>query len=190
MKWKLILASASPRRRELLGQMDLTFEICPARGEEQITSTDPEKVAAELSAQKAAEIAQQMSGEGILVIGADTVVAAEGRVLGKPADREDAIRMIRMLQGRTHHVITGVTLAPVGGEAFTFTESTAVHVAAMQDEEILSYVNSGEADDKAGAYGIQGKFGKYVTGIEGDYYNVVGLPIARLYQELKVRYGI
>ena len=119
----------------------------------------------------------------ICVIGADTVVVCDGQILGKPKDRDDAVRMIRLLQGRDHQVMTGVTVI-LNGQQESFCEMTDVHVYPMTEEEIAAYVATGEPDDKAGAYGIQGAFGVYIRGIDGDYNNVVGLPIARLYHVL------
>ncbi len=197
---QIILASASPRRKELLEQIGLEFEICPARGEEIITKTIPEEVVMELSKQKAEEVASMIAAFGeenkeittpsdILVIGADTVVAYDGRILGKPKDEEDAKRMLSMLAGNTHSVFTGVTLVLIdkSGRAgeLVFYEKTDVTMHSMTDTEIERYVASGEPMDKAGAYGIQGKCAIYIEKIHGDYNNVVGLPITRIYQELK-----
>lgn len=183
---KIILASQSPRRRELMEMLGLPFEVMVSEAEEKITGTDPAAVTEELSARKAAAVAAEIQ-EGI-VIGADTVVALQGRILGKPADRAGAEAMIRSLQGQSHMVYTGVTLIRKRDghtEARTFSEGTRVHVAAMSDSEIQAYLDTDEPYDKAGAYGIQGIFGKHIAGIEGDFYNVVGLPVHRLYQELK-----
>ena len=191
---KIVLASASPRRRELLSQVGVTFEVMPADGEERITSTEPSKVVEELSYQKAmftAKALEKQNGhvpEGFAVIGADTIVSYEGRILGKPSGKEDAVQMLRMLQGNTHQVYTGVTiLAEENGswKSLTFFECTDVIFYPATDEEITAYVESGEPMDKAGSYGIQGKFGIYVKGICGDYNNVVGLPVGRLVYELK-----
>lgn len=183
---KIILASQSPRRRELMEMLGLPFEVMVSKAEEKITGTDPAAVTEELSARKAAAVAAEIQ-EGI-VIGADTVVALQGRILGKPADRAGADAMIRSLQGQSHMVYTGVTLIRKRDghtEARTFSEGTRVRVAAMSDSEIQAYLDTDEPYDKAGAYGIQGIFGKHIAGIEGDFYNVVGLPVHRLYQELK-----
>lgn len=183
---KIILASQSPRRRELMEMLGLPFEVMVSEAEEKITGTDPAVVTEELSARKAAAVAAEIR-EGI-VIGADTVVALQGRILGKPADRAGAEAMIRSLQGQSHMVYTGVTLIRKRDghtEARTFSEGTRVRVAAMSDSEIQAYLDTDEPYDKAGAYGIQGIFGKHIAGIEGDFYNVVGLPVHRLYQELK-----
>ena len=183
---KLILASASPRRRELLSLTGLPVTVMAGNGEEIISTEDPARAVSELSRQKA-EAVLLRAEDGDTVIGADTVVALEGRILGKPADKADAFRMLRMLQGRDHAVYTGVTILKKnsGTAPVTFAERTAVHVLPMSDEEIRAYIATGEPMDKAGAYGIQGRFAVYVAGIEGDYQNVVGLPVSRLYGYLK-----
>ena len=189
---RYVLASNSPRRRELLAKVIPEYEVIPARGEENSKEEDPARLVEELSFQKASEIFNKIftNNDGrLVVIGADTVVSYNSKVLGKPADREDAARMIRSFAGDTHAVYTGVTVyyTNENGEpkSFTFNEETLVEVAPMSEDEIRSYVATGEPDDKAGAYGVQGLFAIYINGIKGDYYNVVGLPIARLYQELK-----
>lgn len=179
----IVLGSGSPRRKELLEQVGIEFEICRAAGEETITSADPVEAVKELARQKALEVSEKCGGE--IIIGADTVVAAEGQILGKPEDRADAVRMLRMLQGKEHQVITGVAvILKKTGKTVNFAEMTNVHVCSMTDAQIERYVDTGEPMDKAGAYGIQGRFAAYVSGIEGDYNNVVGLPVSRLYQEL------
>lgn len=188
---RYVLASGSPRRKELLGKVIPEFEIIPAVSEEKTSAQQPGEIAEELSFQKASEIFHKIltdSTDSIVVIGADTVVSYNHRVLGKPIDRQDAKRMLRDLSGNTHEVYTGVTVYyKIGDKAehFTFHEETVVHVDELTSEEIDAYVNSGEPDDKAGAYGIQGLFAIHIKGISGDYYNVVGLPVARLYKELK-----
>jgi septum formation protein len=189
---RYVLASNSPRRRELLAKVIPEYEVIPAVGEENAVNKDPAKLVEELSFQKASEIFNKIftnGGRRLVVIGADTVVSYNSKVLGKPVDREDAARMIRSFAGDTHAVYTGVTVFYVkeDGEpkSFTFNEETLVDVAEMTEEEISKYVATGEPDDKAGAYGVQGLFAIFINGIKGDYYNVVGLPIARLYQELK-----
>ncbi len=188
----IILASASPRRRELLSQIGLQPQIIPSTVEERITDTSPEKVVMSLAMQKAADVAEKAASqgrqEGTAVIGADTVVAINGTILGKPKDKTDGVRMIRMLQGRTHQVYTGVAIfAWENGmeKTVSFFEETHVTVYPMDEQEIDRYVSSGEPDDKAGAYGIQGLFAAYIKKIDGDYNNVVGLPTGRVYQELK-----
>lgn len=188
---KIILASASPRRHELLEQIGIRHTVCPAKGEEYITKTHPGEAAQELSLRKAAEVAEKTE-EGI-VIGADTVVSVDGEILGKPRDRRDAVRMLKRLSGRAHEVYTGVTLLRKAGGSVTDRKSfyicTKVYMYPMTEEEIAHYAASGEPDDKAGAYGIQGRAGAFVEKIEGDYNNVVGLPAARVYQELKAMTG-
>ncbi len=241
---KTILASASPRRRELLGQIGIEFEVKVSNVEEAVTAVEPGKVVEELSRQKAEAVlaaleegregapavggdtvvaleegregapavggdtvaaleegregapavggdtvvALEEGREGVLIVGADTVVAMEGRILGKPSDPEDAAEMLRGLAGNVHEVYTGVALLYRSGDTVqrkVFHERTKVEVFPMTEEEIQRYVRSGECMDKAGAYGIQGFFARYVSRIEGDYNNVVGLPVGRLYQEAK-----
>ena len=166
----------------------------PSHVQEVITSTIPGAVVMELSRQKAEDIAGLHRGEPVIVLGADTVVAADGKILGKPKDREDAIRMVKLLQGRSHQVYTGVTLVFCGENSsqntspvITFFEETEVCVFPMTDRQVEAYVDTKEPMDKAGAYGIQGKFAAYVKGIVGDYNNVVGLPVGRVCQELGKR---
>ena len=197
---QIILASASPRRKELLEQIGAEFVICPAKGEEVITETDPSAVVMELSRQKAEEVAYGVqiyneqhadltTPQDILVIGADTVVAYENQILGKPKDEEDARRMLTMLSGKTHSVYTGVTFVFIDKEGRTgehcFFEKTDVCMYPLKEEEIDRYIQSGDPMDKAGSYGIQGRFAIHIKEIRGDYNNVVGLPVARLYQELQ-----
>ena len=183
---KLILASASPRRKELLGKIGLKFEIIPAKGEEVVTKKLPWEVVEELSFQKAKEIAD-MQTEECIVIGSDTIVAKEEKIMGKPKDEADAYEMLSEIAGNVHQVYTGVTLIRTGKEpkVITFAEKTDVHLYPMSDEEIYAYIATKDSMDKAGAYGIQGDFAIHVKGIEGDYYNVVGLPIGKVYQEMK-----
>lgn len=189
---KLILASASPRRRELLERMGAVFEVRPAKGEEIVTKKMPQDVVTELALQKAREVASGLTGqeraEGRIVLGADTVVSWEGQILGKPRDTADAVRMLSMLSGNTHSVYTGVAVIYGKGQEWntvSFYEETQVRMYPMSQEEITSYAATGDPLDKAGAYAIQGKCGVHVAGISGDYNNVVGLPVARIYQELK-----
>ncbi len=186
---RIVLASGSPRRRELLEQIGIRAEVIPSSVEEKVTSTVPGKVVLELSGQKAEDVAGKLTGTDVLVIGADTVVSAGGRILGKPGSEKEAQEMIRSLAGTSHQVYTGVSLIyrdREGAEKRTaFAEKTDVFVYPMDEEEILSYAGCGEPMDKAGAYGIQGRFAAYVEKIDGDYNNVVGLPVGRLYQEIK-----
>ena len=191
---KIYLASASPRRKELLRQVGLSFKVVPSTVEEKITKEKPDEVVEELSYQKAVDVCGRLAAEGkedFVVIGADTVVSAWGKILGKPSDKEEAARMLKDLQGGSHQVYTGVTLAwkykDMAPMYATFSECTDVTMYAMTDEEIQRYVDSGEPMDKAGAYAIQGRFAAYIQGICGDYANVVGLPVGRVYQELKQR---
>lgn len=182
---KLILASASPRRRELLGYFGLPFEVIPATGPEvPPDEADAGRTAWYLSLQKALQVAQ--THPDALVIGADTVVGVDGCTLGKPRDEADAKRMLRLLSGREHQVYTGVSLIRYGvypGVSFysrTNMETTRVFFREMTDAEIDAYVATGEPMDKAGAYGYQGRAGLYVERIEGDFFNVVGLPLCLL----------
>ncbi len=187
---RVILASASPRRRELLSQIGWEFEVCASQVEERITKTLPSEIVEELSRQKAQAVYDSLPDkDSLLVIGADTVVSCDGKVMGKPADREDAVRMLSMLQGRSHYVYTGVTVIKCDnrGESNvkSFHEETEVTFYPMKEEEILRYVDTLDPMDKAGAYGIQGMCARYISGIKGDYNNVVGLPVGRLYQEVQ-----
>lgn len=188
MKYQVILASGSPRRKELLELIGVEFKIITSNKEEIITSTNPEKVVKELSKMKAEDVAAGVSGPAI-ILGADTVVAHKGRILGKPKDKEDAIRMITSFAGDDHQVYTGVCIirkeADGSVKTISFAEGTRVTVYPMTAEEIGRYVESGEPMDKAGAYAIQGLFAPYIKEIEGDYYNIVGFPIAGIYQRLK-----
>ena len=183
----IILASNSPRRRELLRQIGVEPEIRPSNIDEQVTSQIPEEVVMELSSQKAEDVAAG-APDGTLIVGADTVVAVDGRILGKPKCHDEAADMIRMIQGRAHQVYTGVTMIrkeETGSRGRSFAEKTDVLVYPMTEEEIKAYADLDEPMDKAGAYGIQGRFAAYIEGIRGDYNNVVGLPVGRVYQEWK-----
>ena len=172
---QIILASASPRRRELLAQIGLDFTVLPASGEEKLTKQIPSEIVEELSSQKAEAVAEQIP-DGI-IIGADTVVCQDGEIMGKPKDEADALRMLRQLQGEMHSVFTGVTLI--------VKENGSVISKQTFSQETRVYLYAGEPMDKAGAYGIQGRFAAYVEGIEGDYNNVVGLPVSAVWQEIK-----
>lgn len=187
---EIILASASPRRKELLTQVGIPFSVQVSTCEEKTNSTAPADVVCELSRQKAEDVWQQLCGDtdNYFVIGADTVVACEGEILGKPKDEEDACRMLVKLSGNTHEVFTGVTFCykqDGNKKIYTFHERTEVTFYPMTEKEIADYVASKDPMDKAGAYGIQGSCAAYIKGIHGDYNNVVGLPIGRLCQELK-----
>ena len=191
MKSRIILASSSPRRQELLTQIGLPFEVCPSEWEEVTDKELPEEVVQELSYHKAMEVYERnVTEEGTVVIGADTIVACGGQILGKPGTRERAEEMLGKLQGGTHQVYTGVAFVwkeKGRTESAGFYECTDVRVYPMTEEEIRCYVETGEPMDKAGAYGIQGGFAAFIQGICGDYNNVVGLPVGRVYQELKKR---
>ncbi len=190
---KIVLASASPRRRELLEQIGLAFAVSVSHVEEKTIAVEPGLVVEELSRQKAEVVLETLTcTEDVLVIGSDTVVSADGRILGKPSGEKDAVRMLERLSGRSHEVYTGVTLLyRTGGMSAAqvrqriFHEMTKVDFYPMTQQEIADYVASGDCLDKAGAYGIQGLCARYIRGIEGDYHNVVGLPVGRLYQEMK-----
>ena len=186
---RLILASASPRRIQLLHQIGLTAEVIPSHTEEKISSENPEEVVQALARQKAEDVYARLLSEGnvgdaTVVIGADTVVSVDNHILGKPKSHEEAAEMIASLSGRTHQVYTGVAVI-TPKESLSFAEMAAVTVYPLSPAELRSYAESEEPMDKAGAYGIQGSFGKFVKGIQGDYNAIVGLPVARLYQELK-----
>lgn len=187
---KIILASASPRRRELLERAGVSFTVIPAAGEEKRNSENPAEAVRQLAEDKAFAVAETLkdSEEGTLIIGSDTIVVFEEEILGKPKDEEDAADTLWKLQGNTHQVYTGVSvLERKNGQwmAHTFYESTDVTFYPVSREEIQAYISTGEPMDKAGSYGIQGLFGIYVKGICGDYNNVVGLPVARLFYEMK-----
>lgn len=188
MEYQVILASGSPRRKELLEQIGVSFQIITSNKEEIITSTNPEDVVKELSMRKAEDVAAEVSGPAI-ILGADTVVAYHGEILGKPKDKEDAIRMISSFAGDVHYVYTGVCMIRKEADGtvknISFAEGTKVTVYPMTKQEISDYVESGEPMDKAGAYAIQGLFAPYIKEISGDYYNIVGFPIAGIYQRLK-----
>lgn len=195
---KIILASSSPRRRELMAQAGFAFEVLVSEADETIETETPGEMVEVLSKRKAAAVAEEIKRQGfaeesVLLVGADTMVAIDGKKLGKPKDEKGAEEMLEELSGRTHQVYTGVTLirlkkaenGSILQESRTFSEGTDVSFYPLTKEEIRSYIATGEPMDKAGAYGIQGKAAVFVKEIKGDYNNVVGLPIARLYQELK-----
>lgn len=195
---RLILASGSPRRDELLNTAGLRHEVIVSGADEDVPQTQPRTLVEALSARKAQEVCGRIAADpgafGIgadtdyVVIGADTVVALDGEILGKPRDAQGAAQMLRMLSGRAHSVYTGVTLhgRACGKEKVqTFSEESVVHVLPLSGEEISAYIATGEPMDKAGAYGIQGAFSKFVSRIEGDYFNIVGLPVSRVYLALK-----
>ena len=195
---KFILASASPRRKELLEQIGMKFEVRVSEAEEVTEATEPADYVMELSLLKAEDVAGKIPvmydargiNQDFVVIGSDTVVAAGGEILGKPKDKEDARRMITMLSGKTHQVYTGVTLMIFQDERMsqeTFYEKTDVTFYEMTEKQIEEYISDPEPYDKAGAYAIQGLCSAYIKGINGDYASVVGLPVSRICHELTKR---
>lgn len=184
LEGRIILASQSPRRKELLRQVGVEFEVIPSDKEEKVSSDNPQDVVKELSKQKAEDVKLKAGDDFALIIGADTVVSYNGEILGKPKDEKDAKRMLSMLQSHCHQVYTGVTLI-LPDKEITFSKCTDVHMYPMSNDEIDKYVATKEPMDKAGAYAIQGKCAAYVERIEGDYNNVVGLPVAAIVNELK-----
>ena len=180
----IILASQSPRRRELMGQIGLKFKVVSPNVDEHVEGNpSPAQLVEELSLRKARAVERQGEEES-LIIAADTVVALEGTVLGKPKTERDAFSMLSALSGNRHYVYTGLTVIQ-GGRAVTQHEVTTVTFRELEPDEIGSYIATGEPMDKAGAYGIQGRCAIYIEKIQGDYNNVVGLPVARIYQEMK-----
>lgn len=182
MSGRLILASKSPRRLELMRVISEDFEVVPAVGEEIIPDGIACSKAAEfLAEQKAREVYEKNTGA--IVIGADTVVVCDGEIMGKPVDENDAAQMLRKLSGKTHSVFTGVCICGEYGER-SFTEETAVEFSPLDGNEIGAYIATGEPMDKAGAYGIQERGSLFVKRINGDFFNVMGLPVAKLAREL------
>ena len=187
MAYRIILASASPRRKELLEHVGAEFEIIPAVGEEIITDSSPQQAVLDLAAQKAAEVAAKVR-EDAIILGADTVVAFGDKILGKPKNEADAKQMLSLLSGKTHSVYTGVSIVVrQSGESqsYSFYEETEVTMYPLSEQQILSYIRTKEPMDKAGSYGIQGKGAVFIEKIQGDYNNVVGLPIARVFRTLE-----
>ena len=189
----LVLASASPRRQELLRNAGIPFTVHPANIPElPLAEESPRACAERLAREKARAVLRQQPGK--LVLGADTIVVVDDEILGKPRDEADAMRMLRLLSGRTHQVITGVCLVGAlrtenqkleAGFEDTRSESTLVSMATLSAEDIHSYIASGEPMDKAGAYAIQGTASRWIPRIEGDYFNVVGLPVALVQRMLQ-----
>lgn len=181
----IVLASASPRRRELLTMLGVeNFRIIPAVGEEIINmGMTPAEIVCSLSLGKAAEVSKLCAVTDI-IIAADTIVALDGEIMGKPSDRTDAFKMLSRLSGRTHSVFTGLTVIK-GEMALTEYEKTSVRFRGLTEREIFAYIETGEPMDKAGSYGAQGIGSLFVEGIEGDFFNVMGLPLCRLSKMLK-----
>ena len=185
---KIILASASPRRKELLEQIGVDFEIAVSDKETAIDGGDPIEECRTQAYNKAVDIVEKSrlkyGDKDFVVISADTIVAIEGKILGKPKDKSDARQMLKTLSGRKHRVYTAVFVYNSLKDSYeSFVEDTPVEVASLSSEEIEDYLEKKEPYDKAGAYAIQGYFSRYIVGIEGDYYNVMGLPVGRLYRE-------
>lgn len=193
-KKKIILASASPRRRELMMQAGYEFEVQVSHKEETYSSETPDEIVKELALLKARDIAEQNAAKDLVVIGADTVVAYQGAILGKPKSKEEAFAMIQSFQGDKHQVYTGVAVLSYDAEGnetvVNHAVKTDVYVNAITDEEILKYIENDNVMDKAGSYGIQSGFAIHIEKIEGDYFNVVGLPISYIYNILKEIEGI
>ena len=183
MKDKIILASQSPRRRELLSLITTEFEVITADVDETIDENETAENTVMMLSRKKANAVSTLN-PGRIVIGADTIVVCDGKILGKPENRKHATEMLRSLSGRTHQVLTGVTITDYY-KTETFFVSSDVTFFDLTDEEIISYAESGEPDDKAGAYGIQGKGSLLVEKISGDYFNIVGLPVSTLNKKLK-----
>ncbi len=200
MEYKTVLASGSPRRREIMDLVGAEYIVIPSDKEEDMSGHEPARLVEKLSKMKAEDVAGKVKGRidigslskdylNSVVIGCDTVVAYEGKILGKPHDEQQAFAMIRDFAGRSHHVFTGVCLIVIEDgqikQTVNYSVSTAVNVSPMTDDEIHAYVATGETLDKAGAYAIQGRFCPYIESIEGDYYNIVGYPVSSIYRELK-----
>lgn len=184
-----ILASQSPRRRELLSRCGIKFDVCVSGSEEIIRKDAPGEIVEDLAYQKASAVFENLDmKEDVCIIGSDTVVVYKDEILGKPTDENEARDMLSLIADRTHKVYTGVSLiikTSQGIKTVNFHESTEVILYPISRFEIDEYIKSGDPMDKAGAYGIQGDFSKHIKGIVGDYNTVVGLPVSRLYQELK-----
>lgn len=179
-----ILASASPRRREILERLGLKFEVVVSDADERTDETDPARLSEELSARKGRAVLELLEKRGTdtagkLLIASDTTVFCDGQILGKPQDAADAHRMLTLLSGRRHEVVSGIWLSLDGAEAVSHAV-TAVTFAPLTGREIEAYIASGEPFGKAGAYAVQGLAASFIRGIDGDYFNVVGLPVNRM----------
>ncbi len=186
-KYRLVLASASPRRTGLLDMLGVSFEVRPASVDESLPENILPETAVEMLARKKAAATPADADE--IIIAADTMVSADGILLGKPADKADAVRMLGMLSGRVHDVFTGIALA-CGKEIYSKAVRTSVEFRKLSDEEIENYIENVNVLDKAGAYGIQGRAAVFVRKIDGDYYNVVGLPLCTLSEMMSERFGM
>lgn len=190
MDIKIILASASPRRRELVKMLNCDYLCMTADTDETIDTDNPALAVEILSERKASAVRnalpdfENLDGKNV-IIGADTVVVCDGEIMGKPRDKDDAFRMLKKLSGKAHSVYTGITLISNNGTKKIFAEETKVVVSILSDEEIRNYIKTKECYDKAGSYAIQGLFSIHIEKIDGDYNNVVGFPVSRIYKELK-----
>ncbi|MCF0130380.1 MAG: septum formation protein Maf [Pseudobutyrivibrio sp.] len=188
---KIILASNSPRRKELLERIGYEYTVKPTEIDESTSIIDPELMVKDLSYKKAMAVVElekgKLESDDCVVLGSDTVVSIDGCILGKPIDEEDAFEMLKRLSGKSHIVCTGVSLIPLWDikKAVTFSETAKVYFCKLTDDEIWKYIMSREPMDKAGGYGIQGLASKFIEKIEGDYYTIMGLPVCRTYKELK-----
>jgi len=181
LREKVILASSSPRRKEILDAAGWSYEVIVAGVDESVKpNEEPAAYVQRLARSKAEAVAAQLHSG--LVLGADTTVVIDNQILGQPVDDEDARRMLNLLNGKWHEVLTGVAVVRVGGATRVDYEATRVRFAEMSDEEIAWYISTGEARGKAGAYGIQGAAGLFIEEIQGDYFNIVGLPIRLAYE--------
>ena len=196
--YQIILASESPRRREIMETMGIPYQVMASNVKEEVKETVPEQMVQALARLKTETIKEQVrqqigTEKDVIIIGADTMVFYDEHALGKPKDKEDAARMLRMLSDKTHEVCTGVSIIIMrrddNEESFSFAVSTKVVVNPLTEEQIQGYIATGEPMDKAGAYAIQGMFGIFIKEIEGDYYNIVGFPIAEIYASM-LRHGI
>jgi len=199
--YSIILASESPRRKEILERMGIPYETIPSHVLEVVSETSPSDMVIALASLKAKDVASRIKEKDfkdkkkLIIIGADTIVFHKGQALGKPKDRNDAIKILNSLSGDAHEVKTGVCIiirdltTCSEDEIITFDVSTQVIVQPLTSQQIEDYVDTGEPMDKAGAYGIQGGFGIYIKEIHGDYYNIVGFPIAKIHEKL-LSYGI
>lgn len=197
--YRIILASLSPRRKEIMNQMGISYETMPSHVKEEVGANSPSKIVEALAELKAKDISESLKDEqeNLIVIGADTMVFHNGQALGKPKDRRDAVEMLRSLSDDVHEVYTGVCIRikrnnqklyhNIPDEKIVFSVSTEVVVQPLTGDQIEDYVDTGEPFDKAGAYAIQGGFGIYIKEIHGDYYNVVGFPISKIYEKLLAR---
>ena len=196
---KIILASKSPRRKEILENLGIEIEIITAETDESSEERDPSALVRELAERKGRVVAEEIEerigeNERTFIISSDTVVALDGEILGKPRDLDDARRMLKMLEGRSHSVFSGIAVIEISGGRITksasATEETLVYFAPMSDSDVEFYINTENVLDKAGAYAIQGIASTFIDKIDGDYFNVVGLPVRRLFKLLSDEFGI